>query len=200
MKKIGILFFLPSLLLSIVCCDNNDNNDGIRIVEGSGQNRPELPDAADYDLNVDTIDDFQIDYVLGSWDGVDESGQLISGFLESLNESTVLVRSGENPPNPILFNRPEDTIWNVPRENFKWNDDPDPITITEIRQAADGIWPDEWSVNSEFNTNPYYLGIRVKEDEDFLVGWIKLEIDRTTGEISFEQFRLAAGEYIVIPE
>lgn len=199
MKKAYVLLF--SLLpIIIVSCGKSDNSDGIQKVEGSEQNNPEMPDAVNYDLNADLIDDFQIDYVLGSWDGVDASGLLISGSLEALNESTVLVRSGENLPAQILFNRPEDTIWSVPREPFKWNDDSNPITITEIRQGADGIWPDEWSINSEFNTNPYYLGIQVKENEDFLVGWIKLEINKTNGKIKFEQYRLTADEYIVIPE
>lgn len=197
MKKVSILFFLP-LLWIVVCCEDNGNNDGIQIVEGSGPNNPAVPDAIDYDLNADSVNDFQIDYILGSWDGVDSSGQFISGFLESLNESTVLVRTDGNGSAQILFNTPQDTIWRAPKEPFKWNDVSEPLTLVEITQAADGIWPDAWSVNSEFNSNPYYLGIRVEENTDFLVGWIKLEINKTNGEIEFLQFRLTPDDYIVI--
>lgn len=198
MKKAYVLLF--SLLpIIIVSCAKNYNGDGIQKVEGFGQNNPEVPDTISYDLNADSVDDFQVDYGMGVWDGIDASGLFISGDLKSLDDSTVLVKNNEDLSVQILFNQPQDTIWNAPKQPYKWNDGGS-VTITEITQAANGIWPDEWTVNSEFNSNPYYLGIRVKENEDFLVGWIKLEINKTNGKIKFEQYRLTADEYIVIPE
>lgn len=198
MKKVYVLLF--SLLpIIIVSCGKNDNGDGIQKVEGFGQNNPEVPDAVSYDLNADSVDDFQIDYGMGVWDGIDASGLFISGYLKSLDDSTVLVRTNEDLSVQILFNRPQDTIWSAPKQPYKWNDGGS-VTITEIIQAADGIWPDEWTANSEFNSNPYYLGIRVKENEDFLVGWIKLEINKTNGKIKFLEYQLTPDDYIVIDD
>ncbi len=198
MGKAYVLFFLILLLIN-VGCDKNDNGDGIQKVERFGEGTPAVPNAVTYDLNADSVDDFQVDYDLGIWDGANESGFLVLGVLESIDESAALIKVNEGIDTEILFNRPNDTIWREPMEPFKWNESGQ-VHITEIWQGGDGIWSEEWTVNSEFNSNPYYLGVRVKENEDFLVGWIKLEIDKTNGKIKFERYRLTADEFIIIPE
>ncbi|WP_422079363.1 hypothetical protein [Ulvibacterium sp.] len=198
MRRAYVLFFLVLLLIH-AGCEKNDNGGGVQKVEGAGQNNPEVPDAVSYDLNTDSVDDFQVDYNMGIWDGANASGFLVSATLESMNESTVLLKINEGINTEILFSMPKDSIWREPVEPFKWNEY-GPVSIARLWQGADGIWPEEWSVNSEFNSNPYYLGIRVKENEDFLVGWIKLEINVTNGKIRFVEYQLTPEEYIVIPE
>jgi hypothetical protein len=196
MKKAYVLFLLL-LPLFITSCDKNDNGEGIQKVERFGADTPAVPDAVTYDLNIDSIDDFQVDYSLGVWDGANASGLVVSGILESIDESAALVKVNEGVNTEILFSRPNDTIWREPPEPFKWNES-GRVRVTEIWQGGDGIWSEEWNVNSEFNSNPYYLGIRVKENEDFLVGWVKLEIDITNGKIKFLEYQLTPDEYIVI--
>jgi len=68
----------------------------------------------------------------------------------------------------------------------------------DITNSSKGIWPNEWTIRNNSASESYYLGIRLKENNSFLVGWLKLDIDKTTGEIKIIDKNLTSNNYILI--
>lgn len=56
--------------------------------------------------------------------------------------------------------------------------------FASLYQGSDGIWSKEWLIESKKISSPYYVGVRIREEDKFLIGWLKLEIDMKPEKLS----------------
>ena len=179
------------LIAFILCsCEKNDNSD-----ENLSKNPPKIPEAVNYDLNDDSIDDIKIEYSWFTWDGINSSGDGISGSLEPLNESSVLLKQHDY----TLFSKLNDTIKINTNDPYYWAKylTPDLVSIS-TSSINDYLWPNEWEIKSNMTLDSYYLGIKINNNNSNLIGWIKIRIDKSTGDIQILDKKFTSEELIVI--
>jgi hypothetical protein len=155
---------------------------------------PETPQLVKYDLNDDSADDFTIEYRWFTWDGINSSGDGISGTIEPLNQNSILFKR----KGVTLFNQLNDTIKMEVTEPLYWETfQADLISISNSSEN-NYLWPNEWKIQSNTTQSSYYLGVKLKENESFLIGWVKFRIEKSTGEIQIIDKKLTSDSYIVI--
>lgn len=187
--KINFLL-IPIFVFALFSCEKDDqSNDNL------SKKTPEPPKAVKYDLNDDSVDDINIDYSWFTWDGINSSGGGISGLIEPLNESSVLLKRNEY----TLFSESNDTIRINTNEPYYWEKylDPDLVSISNS-SVNDYLWPNEWKIKSNKTMDFYYVGIKIEIDNSNMIGWIKIKIDKSTGNIMILDKKFTTEEYIVI--
>jgi hypothetical protein len=173
----------------------------LAIVSGceSNENEPipdfESPEGAQYDFDEDGINDFSIDYNTFVWDGVNSSGWGVAGLLKPLNENSILHKRDVNYVTAALFSKKNDVITADISLPLEWE--------TYHARLADIYDPDKnvnqvWNIHSANAPDSYYLGIKIKKENGFLIGWVKLEIDKATGQISIVDKKLTTDNSILI--
>lgn len=163
--------------------------------ENLSNNPLNMPKAVKYDLNDDSIDDIIIEYSLYEWDGTNSSGSGIAGSLQTLNGNSVLLKQNDY----TLFNRLNDTIKINTKEPYYWAKDSNPFLVS-ISNSSDNdyLWPSEWKIQSNLNLDSYYLGIMITNDNNNQIGWIKMEINKSSGKIQISDKNFSSEEFIVI--
>ncbi|MCG6189485.1 hypothetical protein [Maribellus maritimus] len=171
----------------LLSCEKGDD-----LTNGLSKTPPEIQGAVNYDLNDDSIDDIKVKYQWYTWDGINSSGNGISGSVEPLNASSILLKRSTEP----LFCKLNDTIRFSTNEPFYWEKylEPDIVSITNSF-VNDYFWPSEWRVHSDI-TEPYYFGIKI-DNSSQLVGWVQIEIDKSTGGIQVVNKNFSTEEFIV---
>ena len=133
-----------------------------------------------YDLNGDSEDDIAIEYRLFTWDGVGCSGDGYGGIVVPLNQNEILLNQNEKP----LFIRLNDIIYKDVTEPLYWEKDVPPYVVSISNSSLNNyLWPNEWNIQSNYNQYTYYLGLIINKGDVQQLGWIKLSIDRFTGQI-----------------
>lgn len=190
------IFFILSLVLlpTIFGCDKSDDSPVSSDEEGLSIS---LPEPKNYDFNEDSEDDFYLSYTMGIWDGFNSSGLFLSGRIGALDNNDILIKLENEFDKRVLFNQIYDTLYLEPVEPIKWSKN-DTAFIAELYQNNDNIWPETWEIRSTKADNPYYLGIRINEDENIWIGWLKLQIDDSNGHIRILDYRLTNKKEIVI--
>ncbi len=97
-------------------CKKNTENSPETGILGS-KTPPEIPSNYRFDVNGDTIDDFSVVYQWMTWDGINTSGDLISGEIEALNDNAVLRHFDTG----YLFSHPGDTLFADVQEPYAWD-------------------------------------------------------------------------------
>ncbi|MFB6344073.1 hypothetical protein ACE1ET_20310 [Saccharicrinis sp. FJH62] len=175
----------------IICsCEKDDNSN-----ENLSKNPPETPEAVSYDLNDDSVNDIKIEYRWFTWDGINSSGDGISGLIEPLNESSILLKQNEY----TLFNKLNDTIRINTTEPYYWEKYLAPAFVSISNSSVnDYLWPSEWKIQSNLNLDSYYLGIVINNSNNNLIGWIKITINKSTGDVQILDKKFTTEEFIVI--
>jgi hypothetical protein len=188
--KTGYTIFICSLLLISLSCES-DKEDGIN---GTPE-VPETPQTVALDVNDDGVDDFELQYGMFVWDGVGVSGFGISGRIDPLNENSLLFIRDAEMYSHTLFNKRGDTINKDAAAPLEWN-----IMSAELVTISDmnNLWPLEWNIMSENAPDSYYVGVKVKDGSEFMIGWLKLEINKDTGEAFVTDMEVTAEDEIVI--
>ncbi len=151
-----------------------------------------MPANITFDLNHDGIDDISIEYSSFTWDGRNTSGNGIDGKLAPLNGSSILAINNE----ATLFLEKNDI---VPREvelPLDWTNSERDLVSVQTSYENGQKWPDEWDVNRK-NSMCDYLGVLIQKDKPF-VGWVKIKINISSGEVLIIDKEFTSGEYIVI--
>jgi len=171
-------------------CKKDDNSDG-----NLSKNPPKTPEPVNYDLNDDSVDDIKIEYSWFTWDGINCSGEGISGSLEPLSGSSVLSKRNDY----TLFNKLNDTIKINTNEPYYWEKYSNSVLITIMNSTEnDYLWQNEWSVRSGMTLDTYYLGIKLNVNDNNLVGWIRIKINKLTGGIQVLEKKFTTEEFIVV--
>lgn len=179
-------FLAYCLLMVAFGCEKND---------GLNMEPPEIPNAVKFDLNDDGFDD--ILFETGQDDVLTDGTAGFAGYVYPLNENLVMI-STKSENSWIFDNQLNDTIRKGETNSYTWY--PSNLGFISIDDSPQGVWPDEWTVSGEGASNPYYLGIQIKENDNFLVGWLKLEINKKTAEVSLIGHKVTSMEFIVIDE
>jgi hypothetical protein len=182
MKKY-LFIFTVALVLSGCQKDNSLSKDA-----------PELPQTSVYDLNGDSVEDIKIEYLRMTWDGVNASGDLISGMLVPLNGSSILLKKDE----PALFSKSNDTIKTESEEPLYWEKNLHPHLVTVSNSSENGfLWPNKWSIYSNLVLKTYFFGIKTSNN-DKLLGWVEVKIDVTTGAVRIINKKFTSDSYIIV--
>lgn len=189
MRSYPLFIFCISLV--ILSCSKNDDEGQIRSIS----EQPQIPESVTYDLNEDAVDDFMIVYSEGIWDGVGASGGFFSAYFRPFGENRILEEYEENVSVTVLFAEMGDTIKRDAIAPQFWSYFG---SLTTLYQGGDGVWQEEWLIDSKNPSGPYYLGVGIWENGGFLIGWLKLEIDKKTGKIEIIDHELTSDDYIVI--
>lgn len=177
MKKYCLLI---CVLVAFFGCESNDDIN---------TEPPEIPDAVTLDLNNDGIDDIRFTV------GPDDVGVGYAGYVYPLNEALIGL-STESENSWIFDNRLNNTIKKGETNFYTWY--PSNLGFISIYNTSEGLWPDEWTIGGQKTSNPLYLGVQIKENDQILVGWLKLEIDKKTGVVDVIDQQFTSDNYIVI--
>lgn len=185
MKTIKLL--LSIIIFMAYSCEKDDksNNQLSKI--------PRAPASVNVDLNGDSLDDIKMEYRMFLWDGVNSSGEGVEGSIEPLNGNSVLQKQNDYS----LFNTLGDTIRKNTTEPYYWQMNTS-IRVVSISTREDFSLPDEWEIKSAMNLNYYYLGIRINTNGVDEIGWIKIKINKTNGDIHIVDKKFTTSERIVI--
>jgi hypothetical protein len=161
---------------------------------------PQIPQSYDCDFNDDKIIDFRIEYSSGIYDGFDflgnpTGGDYISGDLKSLNKNSVLL----NDDNGRLFRAINDTIYSNVSDSDYFSSDVGLVSI-HTTSGSGSVWEKEWSIAGDLSQDYYYLGFKTMDDDNYLLGWLKLHINKTTGEIVIIDKRTTNKDFIIVGE
>ncbi len=181
MKKYCLFIYV---LIVFYSCKNNDD---------LATHPPDIPDAVTFDLNDDGFDDIR--FLVGPDDVLTDGTVGYAGYIYALNEALLLLPT-ENDTSWVFDNQLNDTIKKVESKSYTWY--PSNLGFISIDDSPEGIWPDEWTISGQKSSDPYYLGIQIMENNDFMVGWLKLEINKNTAEVNLIDQQFTAEEYIVI--
>ena len=145
--------------------------------ESLSKNPPSYPLAQDYDLNNDQTKDFQLVYSYYTYDGLNISGDGISGQLVPLNQNMILAKANTTS----LFLQYNDTIKAEVTTPYSWQNSQ--AQIIQISTTPDYFWPKYWGIRADQKLDYYYLGIKINNTTENLVGWLKLQLDTTSGKV-----------------
>ena len=148
------------------------------------------------DLNDDGINDATLYYSSGVWDGIGSSGSTLGAMVSTTGFNTTLYKRDAQLFPHTLFHVTKDTIRRNAPLPQEWNNMG--AHLVEIWQEAGGKWPKTWTINSEHQSGPYYVALRVRKGNDYLIGWIKVDIDVTSGEVTMIDKAFTSNEFIVI--
>lgn len=165
----------------------------------------ELPERTYNDLDDDSIIDITI-YYNRFWslrlNGSGADGEGIVGSLEPLNNCSILKKEY----GLTFFNKVGDVIRREPGRYFWAPTDLEDTAryywdaVSIYSSYDDETWPDEWSIESDLDLDYYYMGIRITDESNDQIGWIKLDIDKSTGIINIIDKRFTTDDSIVISE
>lgn len=175
------------LILSIIFIQFSCDNDDFDL--------PKTPKAVNYDLNRDSHDDIRIEYQLFTWDGINSSGDGISGYIKPLNGTSIWVKQTEYS----LFNKLNDTIALNPKKPYYWEDFLDALIVSASYSSVNKhAWTSEWRIHTKTAMDFYYLGIRINKNKKNLIGWIKIKVNQSTGQIQIVDKEFTEKDFIVI--
>lgn len=188
MKTYFLLLFF--LLLTVLACKKDNIN---KTNEELSKNPPEMPAVASYDLNNDSIDDVKIEYKLFTWDGSNASGDGIDGTITTLNDNEVLLKRNEY----TLFSQLNDILRINPIEPNYWTAHASPHLVS-ISSSIGYLWPKTWAISSNKAQDSYYIGIKILKENIPSLGWLKLEIDSSTGSVKIVDKQFTPEHFIII--
>lgn len=186
-------YLLILIIISILysCEKDNKSNDLNRVLSEA----PEVPKAMNCDLNGDSFNDIKVEYYWFTWDGVNCSGDGVSGTIKPFNGSSILLKRNEY----ALFNKLNDTINVNVSEPYYWEKYINTNLVAISNSSVNAyLWPDEWKVQSNMSLDSYYLGVKIDKGTSTQLGWIKIKINKSTGEIEIIDKKFVTSEYIVI--
>ncbi len=172
------------VLIFFYSCENNDD---------LATNPPDIPNAVNFDLNDDGFNDIR--FLVGPDDVLTDGTVGYAGYVYPLNEALLLM-STSNDNSWIFDNQLNDTIKKAEGDSYTWY--PSNLGFISTDDSPEGIWPDEWTISGQKKSNPYYLGIQIRENNDFMVGWLKLEINKKTAKVNLIDQQFTAYKYSVI--
>lgn len=150
----------------------------------------DYPANFDIDINQDGIVDFTCEYWQISTSDIPVSGSAIQGSLTPTENVSSLYKVYVDN----LFLTPNDTIFDTDTSDYRWMDGPADI-ITKSWNNNSG-WDLQWEINSL--ENEYYFAFKLQNAGADQLGWLKLEMDVTTGEVTVVDQAITSASFLVI--
>jgi hypothetical protein len=187
MKQIFRLCILLGLLnVTILSCDKSKDNENNNL-------SPITPVVKEFDVNNDLINDFKIQYVTSTWDGIgpNGTGNLIGGEIVQLNNSKILKKLDMG----VLFNPLNDTIHFQMNSPYSWESNS--YKLIEIK-TENRMWQKEWTVSSKDIKDYYYLAFMTSVNSKVQLHWIKIQFDKSTGQVEIKDTKSSDQDFLII--
>jgi hypothetical protein len=193
--KANILFCV-GLLLTILSCDDSEEERAVINNEAALlASLPPMPTGAKFDVTDDGVDDIELIYGLFIWDGYRSTGYGMYGTFRPLGTNLILEKRDEKLLPIPLFNQFNDTVTKDVTNPLGWAVyGVEVVTIT----SSPFVWPDEWKISSSTIQDAYYIALKIKDDDGYKVGWVKIKIDKTNGKVSIVDKELTDENSIII--
>jgi hypothetical protein len=183
MKKTIIGNLLFSLIVLTCGCEKNKEPETVNA------HFINIPESLDIDINNDAITDFRIEYKELVTNDYPSSGLSMIGFLHSLNENEIVYK----PFIGNLFLQQNDIIYSSEVTAAIWSRNPADLISHNGHDSA-------WRILSPYFLNDLFIGFKLKASAKIYIGWMKLDIDKKTGNISLLNWKLTEGDFIIIQE
>jgi len=161
------LLFL-SVLLVVFSCSRNELTD----------DTPITPNEVEIDVNDNGNTDYYIKFRFVDIESANSSFG-ITGSIDPSDNNQVLTKLDHKN----LFLRDLDLIKEVVEDPLKWSTKGFSKEILSISNNTEGQWPNNWEINADSNRSSYFIGVKIENDNVIELGWIELEIDRSTGKV-----------------
>lgn len=171
-------FFILILSISYLTSCNKNN-----------KNTPTQPNNYNVDIDNDSNPDYEIRYWSVETHDIPPSSQGITGAIKPLNNNQLLKNQ-----NSALFLKKGDTIKMTDNSNSEWTGYSK--SVIGISGSGD-IWDEQWSINSDSNFE-YYMGVKIDTNNQSKIGWLKLQLNTTNGNISVDKVQLSNNDFIII--
>lgn len=140
---------------------------------------PVVPDSIEIDIDENGEIDYRIKYANVLVEGPTVSSGIV-GFLEQNNGNEILnERFGDD-----LFLRNLNEVKPNVSEPFFWSSTSMVSIVSVYNHIPSNGWRANWEVNSNTEYPSYFIGLKVKKDNEILLGWIEFEVDTGNGLIS----------------
>ena len=159
--------------------------------ESLSKDPPTFPQPREYDFNNDQTIDFKVAYSQYTWDGFNTSGDGISGQFIPVNQNMILAKSNALP----LFLQYNDTIKAEVINPLNWKNYQ--TEIVAISTTVDYNWQKYWSARSAQKSDSYYLGVKIINNNEKLIGWLKFQVDTINGSFSITDKSFTDKNFIV---
>ncbi|HEY5125631.1 MAG TPA: hypothetical protein VIK14_18035 [Ignavibacteria bacterium] len=182
MKRTNIVFiFLGLLSFSLNSC--NKETDYV----------PSRQETKEFDLNNDLINEIRIQYYAMTWDGIgpNGTGDLIGAEIVPINNTKLLIKQDLGS----LFSPLKDTIHFQMKVPYFW--ELSSQQLVEIKTYINK-WPKEWTVLSNEINDFYYLAFTKTTDTKNELGWVKIQIDKSTGLIEIKDTKISDQDFLII--
>jgi hypothetical protein len=182
-RLIPILFLL-NLLIPGCNKDLNENQP------------PIAPEDKEFDLTNDSKNDFKLNYLNYTWDGIgpDGTGFGIAGLFIPIDNNKIL----KNQNSGILFSNVNDTIKNQVELPYSWiSSISEWPSLVEIKTYINQ-WEKTWTIKSPDIKEFYYLAFKIFAADKEILGWLKLKIDNKTGSVEVIEKNTTDRNFIVI--
>jgi hypothetical protein len=171
----------------LISCEKNNDSDEVK----QTSIRPKTPDEILIDINTDNKIDFVISYAELATTDVPSSGGSIIGTINPIDDNQILYRF----PDGNLFIEMNDTIRKNDNPNSVWgNTQADIISIDRYNFT---IWETNWTINSKLESD-YYLGFKLNTEGSEEIGWMHLNLNTKTGEVTLIDKEISTMEELII--
>jgi hypothetical protein len=173
-------------VILITSCEKKIDSNEVK----QNANRPDIPPTDSIDINSDHVIDFVISYnELATADNPSSGGSII-GSINPLDENQLLYRNLVGN----LFLSINDTIRNNNNNNSIWNSFPaDLIAISRHYEN----WDKKWNIISDL-TSDYFLAYKLKTNDSEEIGWILLNFNLESGEVTILDKEISNSEELII--
>jgi hypothetical protein len=187
MKKGYQSLVMLLLVLAITSCTKDEREGDVL-----SKTPPPFPQVQNFDFNNDQVGDFNSYYSLWTWDGNNVSGDMIIGELIPSDQNTILFKQNT----PSLFLQYNDVIKADMSEPYMWKNDR--ISLVSISTTPQYFWSKYWKASASSKQNDYYLGVKIGNGAEKLIGWLKVQVDTTSGAVTIKDRAFTNKDFIVV--
>lgn len=148
------------------------------------------PSDFEIDINGDGTNDFIVTYKQLSTEDIPVSGSSINCTIRPENNVKVLYKTLENH----LFLSSNDTIFQTANTSTEWS--PYPAGIMRKSWSNKEGWDPSWSILSDLQD--YYVAFKLNNGATNEFGWMHLQLDEYTGNLSVINSSSTALNHIII--
>jgi len=181
----NIIFAILSFMFLIACKKNNGTDLPYT---------PSIPQNYSIDIDNDSLFDFEIVY-LGLYAGVGGShdiSEFTFGAIKPIDNNQFLIGHESN----CLFLFENDTIKKYDNNTAKWNEPYDYGSLIDISKR-NGIWDKEWHIISDLPFD-HFVGIKLERNDTEKIGWVLLDMNTHTGEITIVKSEITSDNELII--
>jgi len=169
--------YLKILSISIlaICISCSNNSEEIPLPMGE---MPDIPNNIEIDIDDDGSIDFEVKYSEVLIESTVTDGGIVGRF-NPIGENEILINREEKS----LFLRDLSMIENVASAPLSWESKSYRSTIVSISNNIQGGWPSKWDVESKTEQESYFLGLKIKINNETQLAWCEFEINARDGNV-----------------